>query len=695
MHRKLSFLGAIILSLSSYIAAQQPVTNLSTVDITLTDPYGYIVKSDYTDCTVKRLTPGEEPITYSPAKIKVRGNSTARLNKRPYRIKFSTKERMMGDDRAKAKNWVLLANHTDKSLIRNALAFRVAELAGMPFVPATEFVDVRLNNKFIGNYHLTDHIDIRKKRINITEQDTVPGANHNYTGGYLLEVDGIGYNEPVYFRANQSGALVVIKSPDEDVITDKQKSYIENWLLDLEESLFYYDYTNPKYGYRAMVDSVSLAAWYLTNEIAANPDTFWSNYMYKDKDDDKLYFGPVWDFDIAFNNCVRQQDLTKSMIIDEGFNASYSSVGVWFKQMWRDPWFKQLIWRNWRNLADGGLKNNLLSYVDELAAKIDASQKLNFDLYPIDELVYDEYMLFDSYKENIDFLKQTISDRIDFLESEFAKRCDISDYKPPVTPPDDPVEEPRYVVPEAGKTYAIFNAGVNMSIAESADGQIVLAKSATEKTCQWILQPATDGAYFIVNAETGMAICDDSYGVKGTPITTAAPDASDAAQMWMLTQTPDEEVPTFCIANVDSNLAWNNSNGNAKAGNNIIAWTNDSQNFSKPTRQWCFSLIADDENGNGNGDEGNDDNGNDEDSSINDLSAPNYSVTYSRSLHRLRFAGFDGCEVRGCWGIYSLSGALIESGDIAPEVFIRNVKPGLYLLRWKVGNHTKSVKIVI
>ncbi|MCM1310262.1 MAG: CotH kinase family protein [Bacteroides sp.] len=699
MKHCLSFVGILLLSLFAPAGAQQPETNLSTIDITLADGQYYIQKDVYTDCTVKRLTPGAEPLTYSPARIKVRGNSTATLDKQPYRIKFSVKERMMGADRANAKNWVLLANHTDKSLIRNALAFRVAELAGMPFVPGTEFVDVRLNNKFVGNYHLTDHIDIRKKRIHITEQDTIPGADHNYTGGYLLEADGIGYREPVFFRSYGSGTTVVIKSPNEDVVNDTHMSYIADWFTEVEERVLSQEFDNPINGYRAMVDSVSLAAWYITNEVAANPDMFWSNYMYKDKDNNKLYFGPVWDFDIAFNNCVRKGNLTKRMMIDAAFDSYYGTLGVWFQQMWRDPWFKQLIWRNWRALADGGLKETLLTYADELAMQIDASQKLNFDLYAIDEAVYDEYKLFDSYKENITFLKQTISDRIDFLEKEFAERCDVGNTEHPVTPPDEPIVGPigesEYVIPEAGNTYAIFNAGVKMPIAVTATGGVALADEAGAKACHWVLQPAANNTFLIVNAESGLAVYDDSKGVKNTPLTTATPDASDACQQWIFTRTPDEEPPTYCISNIGSQLAWNNSNGDAFVGNNIIAWTNDSQNFSKPTRQWLFAQITEEEEDNGGDDTPGDEKTDDQEASINDLSTPNYSVAYSRSLHRLRFAGFDGQLVQGTWNIYSLGGTLVSHGEIAPEVYIGNIEPGLYLLKWEVGNQTKTAKIVI
>lgn len=65
------------------------------------------------------------------------------------------------------------------------------------------------------------------------------------------------------------------------------------------------DYTDEYKGYRRFVDSTSLANWYIATEVSANVDGFYSTYFYKDQNDPLLYWGPLWDYDIAYNNDYR------------------------------------------------------------------------------------------------------------------------------------------------------------------------------------------------------------------------------------------------------------------------------------------------------------------------------------------------------------------------------------------------------
>jgi spore coat protein CotH len=108
---------------------------------------------------------------YDSISIRGRGNSTWNMAKKPYRIKLQEKTKLLGNSRANAKKWTLLANHGDKTLMRNALASYIGDLCGQPFTPAAKFVDLTLNGAYQGCYQLSDQIDIRKKRVNIAEQD--------------------------------------------------------------------------------------------------------------------------------------------------------------------------------------------------------------------------------------------------------------------------------------------------------------------------------------------------------------------------------------------------------------------------------------------------------------------------------------------------------------------------------------------
>ena len=56
--------------------------------------------------------------------IKLRGNSTSEAVKKPFKIKFDSKESLF--ELTPAKEWVLLANYFDKTNIRNYLAYKTA-----------------------------------------------------------------------------------------------------------------------------------------------------------------------------------------------------------------------------------------------------------------------------------------------------------------------------------------------------------------------------------------------------------------------------------------------------------------------------------------------------------------------------------------------------------------------------------------
>ena len=118
------------------------------------------------------IVEGSREAYYDSVLIRGRGNSTWKMEKKPYRIKFPQKERFMGPERANAKKWTLLANHGDKSLLRNALASYIGDLCGQTFTPGAMFVDLTLNGQYRGNYQVSDQIDVRKHRVDIAEQTT-------------------------------------------------------------------------------------------------------------------------------------------------------------------------------------------------------------------------------------------------------------------------------------------------------------------------------------------------------------------------------------------------------------------------------------------------------------------------------------------------------------------------------------------
>ena len=78
-------------------------------------------KEQYINCTLIYVD-GESMLRYENTQIRGRGNSSWwNADKKSYRVKFANKERFLGEGFANAKSWTFLANHGDKTMIRNAL----------------------------------------------------------------------------------------------------------------------------------------------------------------------------------------------------------------------------------------------------------------------------------------------------------------------------------------------------------------------------------------------------------------------------------------------------------------------------------------------------------------------------------------------------------------------------------------------
>lgn len=310
--------------------------------------------------------------------IRLRGNSTMWLPKQPYRIKFPDKFSPLGLNHAKEKSWVLLANDADKTLLRNAVAFKAAKIMNDDptknrFVPSTVFVDLYLNGEYRGNYHLTDQVEVATGRVGVESLKATDGNNPlKITGGYLLEMDGFGEIEPLYFKTKNKNLIVTVKYPQDDDYDISQYDYIKDYFGNQAESaLFSVNFTDPIAGWRKYFDVKTFIDYYIISEFTGNPDSWWSIYVFKRRNDPLLYFGPIWDFDIAFNNDNRLGDATRKLMANDAHDPK-----VWIQQFMKDIEFKKAVKLRWNNKKAELM--TLLDFIDQMVAKINLSQEANF-----------------------------------------------------------------------------------------------------------------------------------------------------------------------------------------------------------------------------------------------------------------------------------------------------------------------------
>ena len=392
--------------------SNERLTNIPTLYIDTENDVEIDSKDDYVAATLTCISLDDSQNLSADIKIRGRGNSTWSMPKKPYRIKFSSKLHFLNLP-AKQDTWVLLANYADKTLMRNGVATELSTRIGFDFTPSTQFVDVVLNGDSIGTYIVTDQMEVKSDRIDVDKLDNAMTTLPDITGGFFLEADGFADGDVKTKTAH--GMNIVLKYPDEDDVNESQKQYIFSYVQKFEDALFSSNFKDEKNGYRKYIDIPSFVNWYLSSEITGNPDCFWSTYFYKRRNDPLLRFGPLWDFDIAFNNDSRLGDATNKLMA----NAAHEPR-QWIIQFLKDPWLREQISKRWVELKNENIQQALLDYVDATRVDIDQSQKINFHRWNVlSNIVYLELAARGTYQAEVDFLRSYIVKRFAFLDTQF------------------------------------------------------------------------------------------------------------------------------------------------------------------------------------------------------------------------------------------------------------------------------------
>ena len=382
------------------------ITNLPTVSIHTKDG---VIPPDKEHQIVSQLTiisDNGTKLLSAPGTTRERGNASRSFPKKPYRIKFDEKQHVL-DAPAKAKKWTLINNYGDKTLMRNLLAFELSKRLGMPYTPYGTAVDVLLNGEYKGCYQLCDQIQVHKKRVNVTEMTAEDNSGVAVTGGYLVEVDAYADQEHSWFRSNSRNP-VTIKYPSEDSITVDQRNYIRAHFNKMENDLDRY------------VDKNTFLRHFLVGELSGNTDTYWSLFMYKDRDDDTMYTGPVWDFDLAFDNDERTYPVCGKR--DYVYRSGGSYAGT-LKQM-----VDLLVLQNsasqaklldiWDQARHSNLtEESLVAFIDQLEEELDASQKLNFMRWNImNTKVHMNPKTWGSYQAEVENVRRFMKERLIWMD---------------------------------------------------------------------------------------------------------------------------------------------------------------------------------------------------------------------------------------------------------------------------------------
>lgn len=297
------------------MAQQSDTSDIDRIYITCDKEINNLTKANYETATIEVVrADGTIDISDVNASVKLRGNSTMKAEKKPVKIKFSSKVSVLGMD--KGKKWNVLANAFDKTLMRNALCLELGTKMGLDYTSQIRFVDLYYNNKLCGNYLITEPIETGTGKVEIDE-----------TGNdFMLELERERYESDVTYVQTKNGVRFAINEPE--VPTDNQYKNIEEYLKKVESSLKTYRMSE----YSKYIDVDSFVNYYIVSEIFKAVDFNYSSTRFYVKND-KMYAGPLWDVDLSSGNASKK------------FYKDYYDGNISYKKLYctQMKWYSYLI----------------------------------------------------------------------------------------------------------------------------------------------------------------------------------------------------------------------------------------------------------------------------------------------------------------------------------------------------------------
>ena len=321
--------------------------------------------------------------------IEVRGQTSQMFPKRQYGFEFRDDA---GNDKDVSifqlpaeSDWVLNGPYSDKTLMRNYLAYEFSNRIGR-YASRTKFVEVFLNTNgdrtiqarhYIGVYLLIEKIKRGKDRVDIQSLQPTHNKPPEITGGYIIKIDKMDRNETFFYT--RQGTHFAHVYPKGHKMPRVQKMWIRDYMSMFESALAGPNFKDPKRGYAKYIDVESFIDHFIINELFKNTDGFrFSAYMSKDRGE-KLKAGPVWDFNLSTGNTVIHNGWeTDSWLI-------YTNpIPFWWHRLLSDENFKRKLVKRWKTLRKNELATSeILGEIDRTAEYLSEAQERNFQKWRV------------------------------------------------------------------------------------------------------------------------------------------------------------------------------------------------------------------------------------------------------------------------------------------------------------------------
>ena len=336
------------------------------------------------------------------ARVRGRGNSTWFLYpKKPYRIKFDERTSLLG--MASAKDYVLLAEFGDKSLLRNFVGHKLSDLTGVSYTLDYRYVNLYINHQYEGLYMLTEQVEIDKNRLNIDESET--------SNAFFLELEDwtrieSGDEENYEYIVFGNRALLVESPALRDIEDDHTRLFranqIKSYLTGMYQSFKTNQYTN-------YIDEESFINYFIVQEITKNVViNFSSVFMYKDHNE-PLKMGPLWDFDISLGNGDYYDYLP------ERFYATHNFI---FNELIKNQVFKQKYIARFKEVIEA-YQEPIQQEIDLMYERLRVEALKNFRKWDIMNTYWwpntPPMMDATTHEEQVNYLKTWLNERMQWI----------------------------------------------------------------------------------------------------------------------------------------------------------------------------------------------------------------------------------------------------------------------------------------
>jgi subtilisin-like proprotein convertase family protein len=329
-------------------------------------------------------------------------------------------------------DWVLVANFSDKTLLRNYYSYRLYRKMGN-WAPRMEFCEVVIDGEYQGIYLLGEKIKRDANRVDIHSLNANDTTGIAVTGGYIFRADWVDPGDVTWtsnfaaVNATENLKFTLVY-PKAENVKPAQLNYIKSYVDNYEAKMFNLQFADTNTGWRQYADEQSFIDYIILTEFTKNVDGYrLSTYFYKDREG-KIHAGPPWDYDLSWGNADYM-----NCSVPNGWDyqiqmSQTNQCPFWWQRYFQDTLFQKRLRCRWTGLYQNIFNPVVINHeLDSLANVLSVSTDLNFTKWPILGVYVwpNPSPIPTTYQGEINNIKSWVNQRITWLDSHWPGSCDI------------------------------------------------------------------------------------------------------------------------------------------------------------------------------------------------------------------------------------------------------------------------------